>query len=29
MGFTAVDETTTWTRGASAEFLAAIGQPAR
>jgi GNAT superfamily N-acetyltransferase len=29
MGFTAVDETTTWTRGASAEFLAAIGQGTR
>jgi GNAT superfamily N-acetyltransferase len=28
-GFTAVDDATTWTRGASAEFLAAIGQPAR
>ena len=28
VGFTAVDDATTWTRGASAEFLAAIGQPA-
>jgi len=27
-GFAAVDDATTWTRGASAEFLAAIGQPA-
>ena len=27
-GFTAVDDATTWTRGASADFLAAIGQPA-
>jgi hypothetical protein len=29
VGFTAVDDATTWTRWASAEFLAAIGQPAR
>jgi hypothetical protein len=28
VGFTAVDDASTWTRGASAEFLAAIGQPA-
>ncbi len=28
VGFTAVDDATTWTRGASAGFLAAIGQPA-
>jgi hypothetical protein len=28
VGFTAVDDATTWTQGASAEFLAAIGQPA-
>jgi Acetyltransferase (GNAT) domain len=28
VGFAAVDDATTWTRGASAEFLAAIGQPA-
>jgi hypothetical protein len=28
VGFTAVDDATTWTRGASADFLAAIGQPA-
>jgi Acetyltransferase (GNAT) domain len=27
VGFTAVDDATTWTHGASAEFLAAIGQP--
>jgi hypothetical protein len=27
IGFTTVDDATTWTRGASAEFLAAIGQP--
>ena len=27
-GFTAVDEATSWTLGAGAEFLAAIGQPA-
>jgi Acetyltransferase (GNAT) domain len=29
VGFAAVDDATTWTRGASAEFLAAIGQPVR
>jgi acetyltransferase (GNAT) family protein len=28
VGFTVVDDATTWTRGASAELLAAIGQPA-
>jgi hypothetical protein len=28
VGFTAVDDATTWTRGASADFLAAIGQVA-
>lgn len=28
LGFTAVDDATTWTHGASAEFLAAIGQTA-
>jgi len=28
VGFTAVDDATTWTSGASEEFLAAIGQPA-
>jgi hypothetical protein len=28
VGFGAVDDATTWTSGASAEFLAAIGQPA-
>jgi Acetyltransferase (GNAT) domain len=28
VGFAAVDDATTWTHGASAEFLSAIGQPA-
>lgn len=28
VGFAAIDDATTWTRGASTEFLAAIGQPA-